>query len=190
MKNGLLFSLAISFSLLLQVNPSPSEALLRLKASTPKEITEMVYNNVIAGNDRLTDIENYMSAELKHDYKKAIKTVKRGGRCNLPRVLTNAIFSQKINGFNIEAENHISSTAEVIVYLDTGAKALSPTSPLIKFDPKIYSKITITFVRRFIDWKIDNIRSLTPDLEATSDRINYLSFNLKDALKHCTSASP
>lgn len=167
------------------IQPSLSASIFRLKPSSPKELLEGIYNNVLAGNDRLADIENYMSASLKTDYKRAIKISKRGGNCELPRMLTNRIFSQKIKGFRVEPETGSSWTTQAKVIIDTGASNLPPTSILKNFDPNIYQVISFSLKRRFIDWKVDNIQASMPDLDNISNGVNYKSMDLRDALKSC-----
>jgi hypothetical protein len=165
--------------------PSLSASIFRLKPSSPKDLLEGIYNNALAGNDRLTDIENYMSASLKADYRRAVKISKKGGKCELPRVLINGIFSRKIKGFKVDSENGSTWTTQAKVRIDTEANNLPSTSLLKKFDPNVYEVISFNFKRRFIDWKIDNIQASTPDLDNVSNGVNYKLIDLRDALKSC-----
>lgn len=165
--------------------PSNSAGLFRLKPSSPKELIESIYNNVIIGNDRLSDIETYMSSGLKTDYKKAIKFIKKGGKCDIPRLLSNGIFSGKLKGFSVDQTQKDAWSAEVNVTLNTANKDLSPSNELKKFDPKIYENVTINLVRRFVDWKIDDIKVSTPDLDHTSTGPTYKVTDLREILKAC-----
>ena len=171
----------------LQANVQSVQAdpLFRLKPSTPKDLLDAIYNNVLIGNDRLSDIENYMSSGLKNDYKKALKITKKGGKCELPRILSNGVFSGKLKGFNVDQVKTSGWSTEVTVTLDTGSKNLSSTSELIKFDPKIYEPVHFYLTKRFIDWKIDDIRVSTPDLDHINDGVSYKSIDLREALKTC-----
>ena len=161
------------------------ETLFRLKPSTPKELITEIYNNALTGNDRLSDIESYMSSGLKRDYKKALKYKKIGRSCDFPRVLTNGIFSGKLNGFRIElgASNYWSTQLDVV--LDTRANNLRENDQLRKFDPKIYEKISFKLTRRLIDWKIDDIQSQTPNLNDNASKPSYASLDLRKMLQAC-----
>lgn len=167
------------------VQPSAAGSLFRLKPSTPKELLEGIYNNVLIGNDRLSDIEIYMSPGLKSNYKKALKITKKGGKCDLPRILSNGLFSGKLKGFNVEQGETKGWSTQVKVTLDTASKLLPPTSSLIKFDPKVYEVVNFYLVKRFIDWKIDDIKVSTPDLDHITDGIAYKSIDLIEVLKEC-----
>lgn len=169
----------------LSVNPTEGAGLFRLKPSTPKKLIEEIYNNVLIGNDRLSDIEMYMSTGLKSDYKKSVKFTKNGGKCEIPRILSNNIFSGKLRGFLVEQNKNTGWSAEVKVTLNTGQKDLPPTNVLTKFDPKIYEVVTINLVRRFVDWKIDNIMVSTPDIIHLSNAQNYKHLDLREILKAC-----
>lgn len=164
---------------------SLGQTLIRVKPSKPKELLVEIYNYSLTGHDRLSDIENYMSAGLKSDYKKALKSVKNGKKCDVPRILSNGIFSDKLKGFNVETVLEKGWNAEAKVILDTGANNLPADSPLKKFDPKIYEVISFTFVKRFIDWKIDNIKASEPDVEHVTTGINYKNMDLRELLKAC-----
>ncbi len=49
--------------------PTGKTGFIRTTASTPEQLLEQIYNTALIGNDRLADIENYMSRGLKADYK-------------------------------------------------------------------------------------------------------------------------
>lgn len=164
---------------------SAAASLFRLKPSTPKDLLDGIYNSVLVGNDRLSDIENYMSSGLKSDYRRALKITKKGGSCDLPRILSNGIFSGKLKGFTVEPGETGSWSAQAKVTLDTGSKSLPSTSMLRKFDPKIYETINFYLVKRFIDWKIDDIKVSTPDIDHISSGANYKSIDLREVLKNC-----
>jgi hypothetical protein len=164
---------------------SLGQAIIKLKPSSPKELLVEIYNNVLVGNDRLSDIENYMSASLKRDYKKALKSVKKGKNCGIPRILVNGIFSGKLKGFNVEQADQKGWSTQVKVTLDTDAKNLPPSSELRKFDPKTYEIVNYTLVRRFVDWKIDDIRASEPDIEHASAGVDYKSIDLREMLIAC-----
>jgi hypothetical protein len=67
--------LTFVFAIMVAANHvSMAQALVRIKPSTPKELLIEIYNYSLTGHDRLSDIENYMSAGLKSDYKKALKS--------------------------------------------------------------------------------------------------------------------
>jgi hypothetical protein len=164
---------------------SLGQAVIKLKPSSPKELLVQIYNNVLAGNDRLSDIENYMSAGLKRDYKKALKSVKKGKNCGIPRILVNGIFSGKLKGFNVEEADQQGWSTQANVTLDTDAKNLPPSSELRKFDPKIYETVSYTLVRRFVDWKIDNIRASEPDTGHAENGVEYKAIDLREMLRAC-----
>jgi hypothetical protein len=181
-------SLALSIfcaAILTNTHASFGQALIRIKPSTPKELLVEIYNYSLTGHDRLSDIENYMSAGLKSDYKKALKSVRKCKKCDVPRILSNGIFSDKLKGFNVETVLEKGWNVEAKVILDTGANNLPADSPLKKFDPKIYEVISFTFVKRFIDWKIDNIKASEPDVEHVTTGINYKNMDLRELLKAC-----
>lgn len=161
------------------------EGIFRLKASTPKELIEGIYNNVLIGNDRLSDIESYMSFGLKSDYKKALKFTKKGGNCDVPRILSNGIFSGKLKGFTVDQSQEDGWTAEVSVTLNTGHKNLSSDEELKKFDPKIYELIKFKLVKRFVDWKIDNIKASSPNIDSNANPPAYQLIDLRERLKSC-----
>lgn len=172
-------------AILTNTHVSFGQATIRIKPSTPKELLVEIYNNSLTGHDRLSDIENYMSAGLKSDYKKALKSVKKGKKCEVPRILSNGIFSDKLKGFNLEAVQEKGWSSEAKVILDTGAKNLPFDSALQKFDPKIYETVSFTFVKRFIDWKIDNIKASEPDIEHVATGIKYKNIDLRELLQSC-----
>jgi hypothetical protein len=180
-----LIGLSFLFAATLPTQYALGQALIKLKPSSPKELLTEIYNNVLAGNDRLSDIENYMSAGLKRDYKKALKSVKKGKNCGIPRILANGIFSGKLKGFNVEQDEQKGWTTQVKVTLDTDAKNLPASSELRKFDPKIYETVSYTLVRRFVDWKIDDIRASEPDIEHASAGVDYKSIDLRELLRAC-----
>lgn len=165
--------------------PSTAAGLFRLKATTPKELIEEIYNNVLIGNDHLADIDVYMSSGLKSDYKKSLKFSKKGGKCDIPRILSNGIFSGKLKGFSVDQIRNDAWSADVKVTLNTGFKDLSPSNELKKFDPKVYEVISINLVRRFVDWKIDNIKSSTPEIQNISNIPTYKVNDLRQMLKTC-----
>jgi len=178
--------LCVLFPLLSTTEASVAETLIRIKPSTSKELLIEIYNYSLTGHDRLSDIENYMSFGLKRDYKKALKSVKKGKQCDVPRILSNGIFSGKLKGFNIEQPEEKGGASEVNVILDTGANNLPPESDLRKFDPKIYEKVSFTLVKKFLDWKIDNIKTSEPDLEHVASGASYKSIDLRELLKACS----
>lgn len=165
--------------------PSLAASIFRLKPSAPKDLLQGIYNNVLIGNDRLSDIENYMSSSLKADYKRAVKITKKGGTCDLPRILSNDIFSHKLKGFSVEPIEESTWSARTRVILDTGSKYLPSTSILSKFDPKIYEVINFDLTKRFLDWKIDDIKVSVPDVDHAPQGFNYKSIDLREALRSC-----
>ncbi len=164
---------------------SSGEAVIKLKPSAPKELLIEIFNNVLVGNDRLSDIESYMSSGLKRDYKKALKSVKKGKNCGIPRILSNGIFSGKLNVFRVEQDEQNVWATQAKVTLNTNAKSLPYDSELRKFDPKIYETVSFTIVKRFIDWKIDNIKVSEPDIEHASIGVDYKSIDLRELLRAC-----
>lgn len=165
--------------------PSAGQSFFRIKASSPEKLLNEIYNNALAGNDRLSDIENYMSSGLKGDYKKAVKSVKKGKECQIPRILSNGIFSGKMNGFKVEAGEPSGRAIQAKVTLDTGAKNLPQGSELKSFDPKVYEVVTFSLVKPLLDWKIDNITASEPDVAHVASGVNYLSIDLREKLKAC-----
>lgn len=175
-----IFAVLITF-----IAPCSAGEIYRIKPSTPKNLLDQIYNNALIGNDRLADVENYMSSGLKSAYKKAIKFKKSGGKCELPRILSNGIFSGKLKGFNVEIGEQTNWSASAKVILDTGSRNLSPTSELVKFDPKIYEVVNFYFTKRFIEWKIDDIKVSTPNLGQMKNGPSYQEIDLKEFLNSC-----
>lgn len=172
--------------LILSVSPALAEnTSFRLKPSTPTQLLTQIYNNVLSGNNRLTDIEAYMSPGLKSAYKKAIKTTAKGKSCNIPKILSNEISTNKLQGFSVNEDERSFWSSQMTVSLNSGAGYLKQDDALSRFDPKIYEKVKFKFVRRFVDWKIDNINSLKPKFNDTSNIVTYEPLNLRDLLRSC-----
>ena len=163
----------------------PSTTVFRLKSSSPEKLLTGIYNSALIGNDRLSDIEPYMSAGLKGDYKKTVRAVARGKSCDVPRILTNKYFTGKIKGFNVQPAVNSNKETQVAVIINTASENLSDANKLKRFDPAIYEKINFSFVKRFLDWKIDNITSSEPNLDDKSSPPSYTTINLRELLARC-----
>lgn len=159
---------------------------LRLSPSSPEQMLTKIYNSVLSGDDHFKDIEVYMTRSLRSRYLQALKSVSKGKRCDVPKMLVNGIFSGKLRGFKIEVANKTWREAEVSVKIDTNARDLSNTSDLKRFDPVIYEKITFKFTRLLLDWKIDNIMTLQPILDKnTNIAPAYKKIDLRNILSQC-----
>jgi len=183
---GRIVALGLTF---FQLHPCFAEETIRFGPTAPKKLLEQIYNNALIGNDRLSDVENYMSRDLKSDYRKALKAVMKGAQCDIPRILSNGIFSRKLRGFKVEKGTQKNGNFEFNVTLDVGADDLPPSSSLRKFDPKVFEVVRFTLIRRFINWKIDNIEAREPDLDHLTSGVNYISLNLRELLKTCIARS-
>ncbi len=171
--------------MLLPLQPCLAETTIRFSPTAPKKLLEEIYNNALIGNDRLSDIENYMSWGLKSDYKSALKAVRKGARCDIPRILSNGVFSGKLKGFKVEQDAQKDGKTAFNVMLDVGASDVPPVGSLKQFDPKVFSVVRFTLVRRFINWKIDNIEARKPDLDHIASGVNYIPLDLREILKSC-----
>ena len=166
--------------------PASKTGFLRTTASTPEQLLEQIYNNALIGNDRLADLENYMSRGLKGDYKSALKQVTRGKKCDIPRIISNDLFTGKLKGFTVTPAVKSGNGVQVTVTIKTGAEQLPPTSELKKFDPAVYEKVVFTMTKPFVDWKIDNIVASEPDLtQADKTNVAYRQLDIREILKSC-----
>lgn len=166
--------------------PTGKTGFIRTTASTPEQLLEQIYNTALIGNDRLADIENYMSRGLKADYKSALKKVTHGKKCDIPRIISNDLFTGKLKGFDVKPAVKADDGVQVTVMIKTGAEQLPPTSELKRFDPAIYEKVVFTMKKPFIDWKIDNITASEPDLTQTdSAKTAYRQLDIRAMLKSC-----
>jgi hypothetical protein len=181
-------SVIMFFLIFITISTSPAFAentTFRLKPSSPAQLLTQIYNNVLSGNNRLIDIEAYMSPGLKSAYKKAIKTMAKGKSCNIPKILSNEINTNKLVGFTVNQDEKSFWSSQMTVILNTGSSSQKQDDALSKFDPKIYEKVKFKFIRRFVDWKIDNIITLKPKYNETSNLVTYEPLNLRDLLKSC-----
>jgi hypothetical protein len=174
-------SLLVSY----QTLPCAGDPLFRVQPSTPEKLLRDVYNNVLVGNDRLNDIEGYMSHGLNGEYKRVIKNVRRGKTCDIPRILSGGIFSGKVKGFKVDLAKQEGALADLNVKIDTDAENLEQGSQLRKFDPNVYEVVKFSLVKQFVDWKIDDISASVPDFTTSSKGVNYRSVDLRDALRAC-----
>ena len=161
----------------------PGTPVFRITPSTPEQLLTKIYNNALLGNDRLLDIEPYLSRDLKKRYKKALNQVKNGKTCDIPIILSNRYFSGKLRGFKVVDSN---ANGEFAVIIDTGSNILANNSEFKRFDSSVYEKITFKFKNQFGNWRIDDISASEPDL-ATSKvvKITYRVVNLRDTLNQC-----
>ena len=159
---------------------------LRTTPSTAEHLLVEIYNNAVAGNDRLADIEKYMSRGLRISYNKAVKQVKKGKVCDVPRILSNRYFSGKLRGFKVKPIKADGKNIEAVVIIDTGSQNLSQNSEFKRFDPSVYEKITFKLTKLFREWKIDDISTSEPNLDEKKDgQPTYKTIDLREVLKQC-----
>ena len=161
-------------------------SVFRITPSTPEQLLNKVYNNALLGNDRLSDIEPYLSRDLRSRYKKAVKQVKKGKTCDVPRILSNKYFSGKLRGFKVEPANTSGRNIDAVVIINTGSENLPPNSEFKRFDPSVYEKITFKFTKQLTEWKIDDISASEPNLDDKKDSSpTYKAVDLREVLKLC-----
>ena len=161
-------------------------SVFRIKPSSPEQLLTKIFNSALVGSDRLEDIETYMSKDLKKAYKKARNNIVKGKTCDVPRILSNKYFTGKLYGFTIQPVKDIDAGKEVTVVIDTGSAHLPDTSEFKRFNPAIYESIRFNFKRQFLEWKINNISMLQPQLEGEKQgEPSYKKIDLMEILTNC-----
>jgi len=161
-------------------------SMFRISPSNPEQVLNKIYNNALAGSDRLEDIENYMSRGLRSSYRAAVKNSSKGKKCDIPKIIMNGQVLETIHGFKVVQNIRSWRSAEAEVRIDTRSKDLLDNDKLKNFDPEIYERIKFEFTKFVLEWKIDNIIINRPILEGVlGARPEYKKIDLRQLLKNC-----